>query len=349
MSLGPYSVYFTPNYYYPTVDLKYSHKYKPSPVEQYVMDNMVSMGWEKERPMPSVCNVWKNKSSVIYNDLHTYLDELNQYNENIEAFEGIRKDLRKIILQDTNKTKDVICSSLQLDPGGLSNMFPSKQLSLTARSGYIEPLLPPMRHPQFCLAGNNAMKIDYLVHDFERMCRNLKPHTKTVFIDLGASLAFHKNVKKPPAIALIDLYNKFGFKFDHIYAFEVTQFNANEVFEELLPMEHMSSYHWINTGVTSEIGNKLNPWDSILRKFDEDDFVVIKLDIDTSSIEVPLAQQLLKDESLHKLVDQFYFEHHVYMKEISRAWGNSMQGSMNDTFNLFHGLRQVGVPAHFWV
>ena len=105
------------------------------------------------------------------------------------------------------------------------------------------------------------------------------------------------------------------------------------------------------TGVTHEEGHRLNPLHSILSAFDEDDFIVVKLDIDTSFIEVPLAQQLLaggKDGIYHKLIDQFYFEHHVHLGELANSWRSSMKGSIKDTLDLFYGLRKIGVPAHFW-
>lgn len=38
---------------------------------------------------------------------------------------------------------------------------------------------------------NYVMNMDYLVHDFYSMCKTLKRHSRTVFIDMGASLVFH--------------------------------------------------------------------------------------------------------------------------------------------------------------
>ena len=51
--------------------------------------------------------------------------------------------------------------------------------------------------------------MDYLVHDFYSMCNSLKRHSRTVFIDLGASLEFHaaENVTSPNG--------EFG-RFDHL-------------------------------------------------------------------------------------------------------------------------------------
>ena len=100
----------------------------------------------------------------------------------------------------------------------------------------------------------------------------------------------------------------------------------------------------------------MNPIDSILTKFDEDDFIVFKLDIDKASIEIPLAQQLLNGGTngiYHRLVDQFYFEHHVHIKEMRPFWGLQKNGKVHwngtikDSLDLFHGLRSKGVPDTF--
>ena len=63
------------------------------------------------------------------------------------------------------------------------------------------------------------------------------------------------------------------------------------------------------------------------------------------------SHQLLdggKEGRYHKLVDQFYFEHHVHLHELARAWGRSMTGSIKKSLELFQGLRRQGIPAHYW-
>ena len=85
----------------------------------------------------------------------------------------------------------------------------------------------------------------------------------------------------------------------------------------------------------------MNPLNSILQKYKEDDFIVFKLDIDINSIELPLAQQLLAggvNGTYHRLIDQFYFEHHVHLSEIVYAWNETMKGTIKDTLDLFYGL-----------
>ena len=49
----------------------------------------------------------------------------------------------------------------------------------------------------------------------------------------------------------------------------------------------------------------------LLPKYNEDDIIIVKLDVDTPSVELPLAHQLLEDERFAKVVDHFYCEHHV--------------------------------------
>jgi hypothetical protein len=139
---------------------------------------------------------------------------------------------------------------LRLHPDGLQALFPSKQLSLT-KSGYVEPLLPPLRSPHFC--GDNSkqygLSLNFLVHDFEAICLNLKPWSRIVLVDMGAALDFHDNhLQKPPMIDLMTTFEKFGLHFDHIYAFEINGKDPNKVYGEYLPVDYFTSYHWINTG-----------------------------------------------------------------------------------------------------
>ena len=93
----------------------------------------------------------------------------------------------------------------------------------------------------------------------------------------------------------------------------------------------------------------MNPFYSILNQFNEDDLIVVKLDIDTAEIEVPLAKDLLEDDSINKLIDHFYFEHHVQMDEMYKYWRRVSKGTLKDTFDLMSGLRKKGVAAHFWI
>eukprot|EP00551_Chaetoceros_affinis_P001342 CAMPEP_0203633410 /NCGR_PEP_ID=MMETSP0088-20131115/518_1 /ASSEMBLY_ACC=CAM_ASM_001087 /TAXON_ID=426623 /ORGANISM="Chaetoceros affinis, Strain CCMP159" /LENGTH=416 /DNA_ID=CAMNT_0050486713 /DNA_START=76 /DNA_END=1326 /DNA_ORIENTATION=+ len=332
-------------------------EYVPASTEDYIMNNFEKLGyhvanWKKAKG----CPIWLDpevSTQENYDNLQAFVKEIDAYSKALEDFNETVPNLVETVRRGGGSLdQKELCKATRPHPDGIQALFPSKQLSLTP-AGYVEPLLTPMRHPTLCTKGfnvYNALRLDYLVHDFEQMCLNLKPHSKSIFIDMGASLKFHgQSGAKPPVLELMKSFEKFGFHFDHIYAAEITAFDPQKVFEDLLPEKYFASYHWINAGVSADKESKLNLLRSIVSKFDEDDLIVVKLDIDYSDIEVPLAHQLLEDDSISKLVDQFYFEHHVEMNEIARCWRGFMKGSVQDSFELMNGLRKKGVAAHFWV
>jgi hypothetical protein len=83
------------------------------------------------------------------------------------------------------------------------HLFASSQLGLPGLSkstsvGIIEPLLPVFRSHKICInKPKYLMSMEYLVHDFYSMCKNLKRHSRTVFVDMGASLDFHGGHDSP--------------------------------------------------------------------------------------------------------------------------------------------------------
>ena len=339
--------------------LRSAQKYIPATVEAYIMKNLIAMGWDgaTRGSEPEGCKIWKDSFSRStkenYEDLQYYSSNLDGHTKAVQNYKSSNIPGADIMASITGNGDTRICKKLRLHFNGIEALFPSQQLSQT-RLGYVEPLLTPMRHPAFCQDNStaNLMRLDYLVHDFEAMCMQLKPTSRRVLIDMGASLNFHavEGNHTNPIADLLQLYEKFGFQFDDIYALEVNYTDPGEVSKKLIPAKYNASYHWINAGVSSEKGHELNPLDSIVRKFNEDDLIILILDSGTSSIEIPLAlaNQLLEDESLHKLVDHFYFEHRVHMKEMSDSWLDSMEGSLKDTFELMQGLRIKGVASHFW-
>ena len=165
-------------------------------------------------------------------------------------------------------------------------------------------------------------------------------------LQAGASLTFHGN-QQSPVLSLLDLYRKFGFHFDHIYAYEFNPQPADQVFA-MVPKEYEAAYHWINVGVTSDEGSRTNPFNLLMDNYNEDDLVIVKLDVDSPVLERQLAEQLRTNPKLAKLIDHFYFEHHVNSIEMWGHWGETLE-SVEDSFQLFHGLRQKGVASHFWV
>jgi hypothetical protein len=61
-----------------------------------------------------------------------------------------------------------------------------------------------------------------------------------------------------------------------------------------------------------------------------------------------MVKHLAESTELQDLIDVFYFEHHVIMKEMKSYWWKSWEGSVEDSLKLFSHLRKKGVAAHYW-
>ena len=332
--------------------------YIPASSEQYISDHTIELGFDSKTASVPTCTIWKeallqtaankHEESAMQQQLSDFRQELATYSQLVRDFEPVG-DLRLQIAPDESNL-DQVCQQVELHPAGLSALFPSGQLSISPAGEYMEPLLPPLRHPEFCFDPNpkSLYDLQYLIHDFGAMCHKLKRTSRTVLVDMGASLDFHEQDSSMPAVYLTQLYERFGFTFDHVYAYEVTPTSPAHVFETV-PAHLLASYHWINVGVSADPDSRLNPLKLILDNFNEDDIIIVKLDIDTAELEVSLAHQLLEDDRYHALVDQFYFEHHVQHGELAPFWATTMKGSFKDSLDLFSSLREKGIPAHSWV
>jgi hypothetical protein len=174
--------------------------YQPAPVEEYILTHTKELGFNQKPPGQFVltCKIWQDpQASPYYMQLHQFVVELKDYYTRLNYFylpPGL-KDVR----YDRNPNGGDVCELLELHPQGLDGIFKSQQLSRTPNNGYVEPLLTPMRHPIMCMDPDvtvnrdkyhQLVQIRYLVHDWVAMCRNLKPNSKTVFIDMGESMYF---------------------------------------------------------------------------------------------------------------------------------------------------------------
>jgi hypothetical protein len=161
----------------------------------------------------------------MHDDLVTFREELEKYNRLVKTFKPI-SDLR-LQLAPEKSNIDEVCQQVDID---LKALFPSRQLSM-GPSGLMEPLLPPFRHSNYCYSRKALMDLNFLVHDFGAMCRKLKRTSRTALVDIGASLDFRGGATSP-AVYLTELYRKFDFSFDHIYAYEVTPKEPALVFKK---------------------------------------------------------------------------------------------------------------------
>lgn len=255
--------------------------YVPSSSETYAITHAVELGYHASRAaeltVPS-CEIFTNPNLPVHSSLQSYRSELSAYNAKVRSFVPQYTDLRTP-LRTTNLTRQSVCSTVDL---GLAELFAESQQLSYGSFGYVEPLLPPMRDPEMCFRKGKLMSLEYMVHDWKVLCERLTPLTRTAFIDMGASLVFHGAQGITPAVYVLETYKKFGFHFDDVYAYEITRQDPAQVFR-IVPEDLFPNYHWINVGVESDPNSKLNPLRMILNKYTEDDFVVIKLDIDTGT------------------------------------------------------------------
>ena len=260
-------------------------KYEPSMVEKYVMDNAegklsyLNLTGHDGNTTAYGCGIWTDPTSTpYYKQLRQFTTELRTYNTFVSKFKrNSPYDLRRDIREQGNHD---VCDTLEVVKGGPLQIFQSGVLSRVGNDGgYVEPLLPPLRHPDLCL--NKAlyvMDMRYIIQDFASLCRKLKPHSRVVFVDMGAALDFHAGGKDNimPAVYITQMYQKFGFHFDHIYAFELKQKDPADVYRRI-PEDLRAAYHWFNVGVDSDPDSPNNPFNILLKNFDEDDFIVVKL------------------------------------------------------------------------
>lgn len=152
-------------------------------------------------------------------------------------------------------------------------------------------------------------------------------------------------------------YTQRGVAFNHLYGWEVTKIPAEDFWSRVPPaiMPHYSFYNY-------PVSAKENDGNSAVRLLKqtarEEDFVSFKLDIDTATVELPIALQLLRDPGFYRLVDEFFFELHFLCEiMLNCGWTRSeIPGEFDglklqryEVMKLFQDLRFQGVRSHFWV
>jgi hypothetical protein len=278
--------------------------YEPSGIERWLIDQPENgrkfnfhHNTKLRNRMADGCAIYHDpNSSPYYNQLQHFRTELHNYARILDTFlnntqhqqqtdrqqQVPPRDLRRQIEADGGHHD--ICNSLELHPNGLPGIFAKSGMlsKVPFGGGYVEPLITPMRHLEHCYAGDYlhsspfVMDMHYLIHDFASLCRKLQPKSRTIFVDMGAALDFHDKSHLAPAVYVTHVYQAFGFKFDHIYAYEVQPKSPQDVYKRI-PDDLKAAYHWYNVGVNASITSSSNPLKMILENYNEDDFIVVKL------------------------------------------------------------------------
>jgi hypothetical protein len=132
--------------------------------------------------------------------------------------------------------------------------------------------------------------------------------------------------------------------FDRMIAFEASQYTPRKYWNQI-PHDIIGKLTFINTGV--ETTGRFNPWNILQSIAKVEDYVIIKLDIDTPTLENELINQVLKNSSISSLIDEMFFEMHITVNEMRGYWGNP-PGELKDTYIVFRKLRELGIRMHSW-
>ncbi len=173
--------------------------------------------------------------------------------------------------------------------------------------------------------------------------------SQKILFDLGSSYfnGVSGNVASSSLIGTRWFYEYFrlnSLHFDRIIAFEASQYTPRTYWDQI-PDDVIGILTFINTGV--EKSGKFNPWNILKSIATVDDYVIIKLDIDTPTLESELINQVLNDASIYSLIDEMFFEMHVTVNEMKPHWG-APRGALQDTYILFRKLRELGIRMHSW-
>lgn len=180
--------------------------------------------------------------------------------------------------------------------------------------------------------------------------------TRSMIFDAGSSVFASSNLWLGCA------YTQLGLIPDSIVSWE-RDYVDPEHFAAQIPPALKSKVHFTNKAVIAESpatagSDAPAPLKVIRDRVQPDDFVALKLDIDSPSTEIPIAQTILKEPLYHSLIDEFFFEFHFQCEFHENCWGAESTGGVTsiggvgiDRYSammLFIEIRMKGIRAHFW-
>lgn len=152
---------------------------------------------------------------------------------------------------------------------------------------------------------------------------------RNIFVDLGSSYfgmwggatkTGGDQVGAASGRYFYSTYHTRGQPFDQYIAVELAPLDPTEAYSQI-PPDLVGVYNLINTGLSMEQGDKLNVITMLKRIAKPNDFFVLKIDIDTPSLEMPIVQSLLDDNPAEggasALVDELMFEHRTLLESLS--------------------------------
>jgi hypothetical protein len=108
-------------------------------------------------------------------------------------------------------------------------------------------------------------------------------------------------------------------------------------------------FQYIHLPVSANPSKATHPWTILLSVAKPDDYVIVKLDIDSLHVERALVFQLVHNATFNAIVDELYYENHVNTAAMQMHWGMTDDPvRLKHSYALFRALRDVGIRAHSW-
>ncbi|CAB9509741.1 expressed unknown protein [Seminavis robusta] len=223
---------------------------------------------------------------------------------------------------------------------------------------YIEPLVAGLRHPWARLnyAGNRSPNpvIDFRGYIIPPPPPRGGPYQKSVYIDAGSS-TWATGLGGPSLDYFTKAWKRQGIDFSKIYAYEPSVRPID--FDTALPEEYKNRTQFWQTYIASspDAATPTQPFLplEIKDRCADADYVLLKLDIDSPSVEDGSIRYLLEHDDIP--IDELAWEHHVQHHPVmGKIWqtGKSRPNNnlnLGDSMKLFLKLRQKGIRAHSWV
>jgi hypothetical protein len=187
------------------------------------------------------------------------------------------------------------------------------------------------------------------MHTFNPHKTAAEQGTRAFLFDAGATVAGQTNPQDTNWSGtewIFDWYEARGIVFDEVHAWEPTQQTVNPA---SLKPALAKALHFYNVGITDGKTDQHNPLARIRELCKPHDIVVFKLDID-NALEMSVVKQLLEDDELKGLIDDFFFEHHVRndVMEMHGLGGNDPNTNLKSWYDMVLPARHKGLHMHFW-
>jgi hypothetical protein len=198
-----------------------------------------------------------------------------------------------------------------------------------------------------------------------------------------AEAALAGSARGPSLPLFRSLYARQCVDFDHMWGWEATPYDQREWWSHV-PPEVRPKLTFVNKPVVLGGGSELDPLLTIAREARREDFVVLKLDIDTFHVERKIVREIMtnaRGTNASWLIDELFFEYHFALEERGRHlvrsvrkagwqkagptdvaplmhwWGGDdavasgkRGGTVEDALALMRTLRErLGIRAHFWI